>query len=126
MSKYIDGFVMIVPKDKEDDYKKMAEEGREVWMRRGALQYFECRGADLETQEIGGDKARTFLEMSGAKANENVWFSFVIYESKKQRDEITAKVNAEMGEKYADYKDFVMPFDPNRMAQGGFQVEVEG
>jgi uncharacterized protein YbaA (DUF1428 family) len=126
MAKYIDGFVVIIPKDKEEDYKKMAEEGREVWMRHGALQYFECKGADLETQEFDGDKARTFPEMSGAKADENVWFSFVIYESKKQRDEITAKVHAEMGEKYADYKDFVMPFDTNRMAQGGFQVEIEG
>ena len=126
MSKYVDGFVMIIPKDKEEDYKKMAEEGRDTWMKHGALQYFECRGADLETQEMGGDKARTFPEMSGAKEDENVWFSFVVYESKEQRDAITEKVHAEMGEKYEEYKDFVVPFDPNRMSQVVFSVEVEG
>jgi uncharacterized protein YbaA (DUF1428 family) len=126
MSKYVDGFVMIIPKDKEDDYKKMAEEGRDTWMKYGALAYYECKGSDLETTEFGGDKARTFPEMSGANENENVWFSFIIYESKEQRDAITEKVHAEMGKKYAEYTDFVMPFDTNRMAQGGFSVEVEG
>ena len=29
MAKYIDGFVLVVPKGKEDDYRKMAEEGRD-------------------------------------------------------------------------------------------------
>lgn len=126
MPKYVDGFVMIIPKDKEEDYKKMAEEGRDTWMKYGALAYYECKGTDLETIEMGGDKARTFPEMAGAKEGENIWFSFIIYESKEKRDEVQAKVNEEMGKKYSEYKDFVMPFDANRMAQGGFTVEVEG
>lgn len=126
MAKYVEGFVMIIPKSKEEEYKKMAEEGRDTWMKYGALQYFECRGADFETVEMGGDKARTFPEMTGAKPDENVWFSFIVYESKEEKERITELVNQEMGEKYAETTDFVMPFDPNRMAQGGFVVEVEG
>lgn len=32
----------------------------------------------------------------------------------------------EMGEMAEEYKDMVMPFDMKQMANGGFQVEVEG
>jgi len=126
MPKYVDGFVLVVPKDQSEAYKKMAEEGRESWLRHGALAYYECKGDEYETQEMGGDKARTFLDLAGAKEGEEVWFSFIIFESKQHRDEVNAKVHQEMGEAYADATDFVMPFDANRMATGGFSVEVEG
>ena len=67
MAKYVDGFVLVVPKDKTEEYKKMAEEGRDVWIKYGALEYYECRGNDLVPQEMGGVKARAFTEMAGAK-----------------------------------------------------------
>ena len=47
MAKYVDGFVLVVPNDKSEDYKKMAEDGARVWKSLGALEYFECRGDDL-------------------------------------------------------------------------------
>ncbi len=34
---YVDGFVLPVKKDRIEDYKKMAELGRTVWMDHGAL-----------------------------------------------------------------------------------------
>ncbi len=126
MSKYVDGFVLVVPRDKAEAYKKMAEGGRDSWIKNGALSYFECRGNDLVPQEMGGEKARSFVDMAGAKDGEEVWFSFITFESKEHRDEVNAKVMVEMGEKAEEYKDFVMPFDMSRMAYGGFQVEVEG
>lgn len=126
MAKYVDGFVLVVPKDKTEAYKKMAEDGKEAWMRHGALQYFECCGDDLIPQEMGGEKARAFTDMAGATENENVWFSFIIFNSKEHRDEVNAKVMEEMGQKAEEYKDMVMPFDMKRMSYGGFQVEVEG
>ncbi len=126
MAKYVDGFVIVVPKDKEADYKKMAEEGREIWMRLGALEYYECRGEELATKGLGGEKAREFPEMTGATSNENVWFSFIVFESKEHRDEVNKKMHDEMSEKYKDATDFSMLFEMKRMAYGGFQVEVEG
>jgi uncharacterized protein YbaA (DUF1428 family) len=126
MAKYIDGFVLVVPKGKEAEYQKMAEDGRDSWMRHGALQYFECRGEDLKPQEMGEEKSRAFAELARASEDENVWFSFIVFESKAQRDEVNAKVMAEMGETYKDQTDFVMPMDPTRMAYGGFEVAVEG
>lgn len=126
MGKYVDGFVLVVPKGKEKQYKKMAEEGKEVWVRHGALEYYECKGDDLAPPEMGGEKARAFPEMAGAGEEENVWFSFVVYKSKEHREEVNKKVMDEMNEKYKDQKDSSMPFDMKRMAYGGFEVEVEG
>ena len=33
MAKYVDGFVLVVPKGKEAEYQKMAEMGRDSWMK---------------------------------------------------------------------------------------------
>lgn len=125
MSKYVDGFVLVVPKGKAEEYKKMAEEGRDSWMKHGALQYFECKGDDLKQQEMGSDKSRSFSEMAGAADGDDVWFSFIVFESKKHRDEVNKKVMEEMGEAYKEHSDFVMPFEMNKMAYGGFEVLVE-
>ena len=126
MAKYVDGFVLVVPKDKTEEYKKMAEEGRGMWIRLGALEYFECRGDDLKQNEMGGEKTRAFPEMAGAKNGETVWFSFIIFKSKKHRDEVNAKVMKEMEKMSEKYRDMTMPFDMKRMAYGGFEVAVEG
>ena len=126
MAKYVDGFVLVVPRGKEDEYQKMAEEGRDSWMRHGALQYFECKGDDLKQQEMGDEKSRAYSEMTGATDDENVWFSFIVFESRQHRDEVNAKVMKEMGETYDENTDFVMPTDMNKMAYGGFEVTVEG
>lgn len=126
MAKYIDGFVLVVPKGKEAEYQKMAEMGRDSWMKHGALQYFECKGDDLNQQEMGDLKSRAFKEMSGASDDDNVWFSFIVFESKEHRNEVNKKVMAEMDAAYQDQTDFEMPSDMTKMAYGGFEVAVEG
>lgn len=126
MAKYVDGFVLVVPKGKEAEYQKMAEMGRDVWMKHGALQYFECRGEDLKQQEMGDQKSRAFQDMAGAAADENVWFSFVVFNSKEHRDEVNKKVMEEMSEAFKDQPGFEMPADMTKMAYGGFDVAVEG
>ncbi|HET7639521.1 MAG TPA: DUF1428 domain-containing protein [Ktedonobacteraceae bacterium] len=126
MAKYVDGFVLVVPEGKEAEYQRMAEMGRDSWMKHGALQYFECRGDDLKQQEMGDEKSRAFAEMTGAGSDENVWFSFIVFASKAHRDEVNAKVMAEMSEAFQDKAPFEMPVDMKRMAYGGFQVAVEG
>jgi uncharacterized protein YbaA (DUF1428 family) len=126
MGKYVDGFVLVVPRGKEAEYQKMAEEGRDSWMKHGALQYFECRGDDLKQQEMGDQKSRAFADMASAGADDNVWFSFIVFESRAHRDEVNAKVMAEMDEEYAEQTSFEMPNDMQKMAYGGFEVAVEG
>ena len=126
MAKYVDGFVLVIPKGKEEEYKKMAQFGRDSWMKHGALAYFECRGDDMIPPEMGGDRARAFPEITGANGDESVWFSFIIFKSREHRDEVNARVMKEMGEMAEQFKDMTMPFDMKKMAYGGFQVEVEG
>lgn len=126
MAKYVDGFVLVIPKGKEAEYQRMAEMGRDSWMKHGALQYFECRGDDLKQQEMGDEKSRAFAEMAGSSDDENVWFSFIVFESKEHRDEVNKKVMDEMSEAYKDQTDFEMPNDMKKMAYGGFEVAVEG
>lgn len=126
MSKYVDGFVLVVPKGKADEYKKMAEEGKDSWMKHGALEYFECKSDDLRQQEMGPDKSRSFSEMTGAGDGDDVWFSFIVFESKEHRDEVNKKVMDEMSEAYDEQSDFTSPFQMSQMAYGGFEVLVEG
>ena len=126
MAKYVDGFVLVVSKDKTEEYKKMAESGRDTWMKHGALEYYECRGDDLIPQDMGDQKARSFTEMTGATSSDTVWFSFIVFKSKKHRDEVNAKVMEEMDKQMEEYQDMSIPFDMKQLAYGGFQVEVEG
>ncbi len=126
MAKYVDGFVLVVPKDKAEEYKKMADGGRDAWMKHGALGYYECRADDMKQNEMGDEKTRAFPEMTGASETEEVWYSFIIFKSKEHRDEVNAKVMEEMNKQMEGNKDMSMPFDMKRMAYGGFLVEVEG
>ncbi len=126
MSKYIDGYVLVVPKDKADEYRKMAELGRDSWIKHGALDYFECKSDDLKQQEMGSDRSRSFGDMAGAGEDDDVWFSFIVFESKTHRDEVNKKVMEEMSEVYKDQDDFVSPAEMTKMAYGGFEAVVEG
>ena len=126
MSKYVDGFILVVPKGKAEEYRKMAELGRDSWMRHGALEYFECKSEDLKQQEMGPEKSRSFSEMTGAGDGDDVWFSFIVFESRKHRDEVNKKVMEEMEETYKEQSDFVSPIEMDQMAYGGFEVLVEG
>lgn len=124
MAGYVDGFVLVVPNDKSEGYKQMASFGRDAWMKHGALQYFECRGEDMKQQEMGEEKTRSFPEMAGAKEGETVWFSFILFRDRAHRDEVNAKVMAEMSS--LDPNSMPVQIDMSRMAYGGFAVEVEG
>lgn len=123
--KYVDGFVLVVPKKKLQEYRKMAEDGARAWMKFGALDYKECVADDMYPPTHGQATTR-FPKMAKAKAGEVVFFSYIGYRSRAHRDAVNKKVMAEM-QKYMNdpkYKDMVMPFDMKRMAHGGFKVLV--
>jgi uncharacterized protein YbaA (DUF1428 family) len=95
-------------------------------MKHGALQYFECKDDDLVQHEMGDEKSHDYKEMTGANEEENVWFSFIVFESKEHRDEVNKKVMKETEESFTDDVIFDMPNDMKKMAYGGFTVAVEG
>jgi alkaline phosphatase len=117
---YVDGFVLVVPKNKVDAYKKMATEGAKMWKKHGALDYKECMIDDPEPKMI----TFTFPKMAKLKKGETVWFSYITYKSRAHRDQVNKKVIAEMDRQMQKNKGFSMPFDMKRMAYGGFKVIV--
>lgn len=119
--KYVDGFVFSVAKENVAAYKKMAREGAKAWIKFGALDYKECQADHVDAEHV----AFPFPKMAKSKEGETVWFSFIVFKSKKHRDEVNKKVMAYFDKKYAG-KETSMPFDMKRMAYGGFKVEVSG
>lgn len=126
MAGYVDAFVLVVPKEKVDEYRQMSKDAGVLWMKHGATNYKECMGDDLNP-DMDGHQIMTFPQLTNLKPDETVWFSFIEYESKEHRDKVNAKVMADPAMKSED-PDHIekMPFDMKRMAFGGFSVEVKG
>ena len=122
--KYIDGFVLVVPKKNLKAYQKMASDAGKLWKKHGALQYFECIGDDLKP-DTQGTKILTFPKMTKLKKGETVWFSFIVYKSKAHRNKVNAKVMKEFEKNKEECNEMKMPFDMKRMAWGGFKAKVE-
>ena len=119
MPKYVDGFVIPMPKQNIDAYKKMAQKAAKVWLDHGALEYRECVGEDMNTKF-----GLSFPAGIKAKPSETVVFAWIVFKSRAHRDRVNAKVMkdpriAESMEKME------MPFDCKRMLYGGFSVLVE-
>ena len=111
---YVDGFVLAVPKQNIDAYKKMTRIAGEVWKECGALDYVECIADDVPYGEV-----TSFPRAVQATDDEVVVFSWITYESRQQRDAINEKVMAD-----SRIKEIManMPFDGKRMIYGGFET----
>jgi len=121
MAKYVDGYVLPVPKKKLQVYRRIAEKGGKVWRKYGALEYFECVGDDLYPKWAGIKFPRTVR----AKPGETVVFSFIVFKSRAHRDSVNAKVMKDLVMNDPKFKDKPMPFDMKRMVYGGFKVLVD-
>lgn len=124
MAKYVDGFVLVVKEKDLAAYKKMAKEGARVWKKYGALDYKECVSEDIRPKMMGGMKP-LFPKMTNLKRGELVIFSYIVFKSRKHRDEVNAKVMNDPSMSEEAWKDKPMPVDMGRMAYGGFEVLVE-
>jgi uncharacterized protein YbaA (DUF1428 family) len=119
MAHYVDGFVVPVPRAKLDAYRSMAEACGKIWKEHGALQFWECVGDDVKPGRV-----TSFPQSVQLKEDEVVVFSWIVYESREQRDSINTKVMEDPRMKpMMDPKS--MPFDGMRMFWGGFKSIVE-
>jgi uncharacterized protein YbaA (DUF1428 family) len=119
MARYVDGFLLPVPKKNLKEYRRMAAKAGKVWRDHGALEFRECVGEDLTVKGMV-----RFPRVAKAKPGETVMFSWILYKSKADRDRVNAKVMKDP--RIANMMNTKsMPFDPTRMAYGGFQVLVE-
>jgi uncharacterized protein YbaA (DUF1428 family) len=118
MARYVDGFVVPVPKDKVDAYRRMAEEAGRIWKEYGALEFVECIAEDVKPGEV-----TSFPQAVKLEPNETVVFSWIVYESRAERDRINQQVMKDPRIANLDMKS--MPFDAKRMFFGGFEVLVK-
>jgi len=117
--KYVDGFVLAVPRKNLPAYVRMAKKAGKIWREYGALDYKECAGDNLDVK-----MGVPFPRQLKIKPGETVVFSYIVYKSRSHRDRVNEKVMkdpriAEM----CDPKS--MPFDAKRMVYGGFKVLVD-
>jgi uncharacterized protein YbaA (DUF1428 family) len=118
MPRYADGFVVPVPKKKLAAYRRLARKAGRVWCKHGALEYVECVADDVKP-----GKVTSFPQAVKLKRDETVVFSWIVYRSRKHRDQVNKKVMSDPWMKSYDPKK--MPFDGKRMFWGGFKAIVD-
>jgi uncharacterized protein YbaA (DUF1428 family) len=116
MSTYTDGFVVPVPKDRIEEYRKSAEIAAQVWMEYGTLEYREWVADDTNAYDM-----RNFPQLAGLTENETVVLSWITFNSREHRDEVNAKAMGDprLAEICGNENP---PFDMKRMAYGGFKL----
>ena len=117
--RYVDGFVLPVPKKNVQAYRRMAAKAGRIWRKHGALEFRECAGDDLAVK-----MGVSFTRLMKLRRGETAFFSWIVFKSRAHRDRVNAKVMKDPGlAKMMDSK--AMPFDAKRMAYGGFKVLVD-
>jgi uncharacterized protein YbaA (DUF1428 family) len=119
MSKYVDGFVLPVPRDNVEAYRKIADECARIWREHGALEYIECVADDVKPGEH-----TSFPQAVKLEPHETIIFAWIVFESREQRDQVNAKVMADPRMDGFGGPES-MPFDGKRMIYGGFKSIVE-
>jgi uncharacterized protein YbaA (DUF1428 family) len=114
---YVDGFVVPVPKAQLKAYKALARKAGKIWKEYGALDYHECVADDVT---VG--KRTSFPRSVKLRDDEVVVFSYITYESRRDRNRINKAVMADPRLASMDPKS--MPFDGRRMFWGGFKTLV--
>jgi len=118
MPKYVDGYVVPVPRKRLRAYRRMAAQSAKIWREYGALEFRECVAEDLAA-EFG----TPFPKQLKLKKGETVMFSWITFKSRAQRDRINAKVMKDP--RIAAMMKEPAPFDCKRMLYGGFIAIVD-
>ena len=117
--RYVDGYVLPVPKKNLRAYRRLAKNAGRIWREHGALEYREWVGDDLKVKF-----GVPFPRLVKAKPDETVVFAWIVFKSRAHRDRVNAKVMKDP--RLASMCDpQSMPFDCKRMAWGGFKMLVD-
>lgn len=117
---YVDGFLVPVPTKKLKAYQAMSRKVGKIWREYGALDYRECAGDDLNIKGVA-----SFAKAAGAKKGETVVFAYIVYKSRKHRDQVNKKVMSDPRLQHKPGEKHEHPFDLSRMCYGGFKVFVQ-
>ncbi|MBI2679347.1 MAG: DUF1428 domain-containing protein [Candidatus Koribacter versatilis] len=115
---YVDGFLLPVPKKNVAGYRRMAAAAGKIFRKHGAIEFRECAGDDLNNKGM-----LPFPRAVRAKRGETVFFSYVVYKSRADRDRANAKIMKDPA--IAKMMKKKPLFDAKRMYYGGFKVLVD-
>jgi len=118
MPRYVDGFVLPLPKKNREAYRRLARLASKVWRDHGALEYVECVGDDLKTH-----CGLPFPRLVKLKPGETAVFAWIVYKSRAHRDRVNEKVMKDP--RFLRMMPKAMPFDMKRVTHGGFKVLVD-
>lgn len=118
MSVYVDGYLLPVPNDRIEDYRRLALHAGAIWREHGALAYHECVGDDLAVEGMAA-----FPQQLGIAPGEAVVFAWIVFASRAERDRINARVLADP--RLAGLAPALVPFDCRRIVYGGFRTLVD-
>ncbi|MDB5866243.1 MAG: hypothetical protein JWO70_4049, partial [Betaproteobacteria bacterium] len=77
MARYVDGFIVPVPKKSVQAYRRMAQKAGKIWKEHGALDFVECIADDVKP-----GKTTSFPQSVKLKPTETVMFSWIAYKSR--------------------------------------------
>ena len=119
MPRYVDGFLVPVPKKNLQAYRRIAQKAGKVWREHGALEYIECIAEDVKP-----GKVTSFPQSVKLEPGETIVLAWIVYKSRAHRDRVNAKVMKDPRlNEMMDPK--AMPFDGKRMIFGGFEVLLD-
>jgi uncharacterized protein YbaA (DUF1428 family) len=108
---YISGFLLAVPEDQKEAYRKMAADAGPFFRKHGAIEIVEAWEEDVRDGEH-----TDFRMATKAEPDEKIVFSWIIWPDRETADAAEARMKDDpemaMPEK--------MPFDGKRMIFGGF------
>jgi uncharacterized protein YbaA (DUF1428 family) len=114
---YVEGFVVAVPADKKEEYRRHAAEAVPIFKEFGVTRHVEAWGDD-----VPDGKVTDFRGAVQAKEGEEIVFSWFEYPSKEARDFANEKM---MSDPRMEAMGASMPFDGQRMIFSGFAPIVE-
>ncbi len=112
---YVQGFIIPVPEDRREDYRKMADDAWDMFKGYGATSVVEAWGDDVKE-----GKQTDFYRAVKAEPGEKVVFSYMTWPSREVCDAAADKMQNDPAMKMPEN----MPFDPKRMVYAGFEPVV--
>lgn len=114
---YIEGFIVAVPTENRDAYRRHANGAAAMLQEHGVARMLETWGND-----VPDGKVTDFRKAVQATEDESVVFSWFEYPSKEARDSANARM---MSDPRMEEMGASMPFDGKRMIFGGFEAVIE-
>ena len=117
--RYVDSYVIPVPKKNLAAYRRMAQKMGKIWKKCGALKYIEAAADDVQK-----GKWTSFPQSVKKKPGETIILGYVVYKSRAHRDSVRRKAwNHPQMKGICQSKS--MPFDGKRMFWGGFKTFID-